>query len=319
MRAPATNPFSIILSRWDALNTSAAGIVGGQLANLSATLATFNGLWHNNASLAFESALERMLYANASVFLLPPEVLSMAAVVNASIVQLNSMYEGNVSLLQLPGAMSDMGASLLAAPSGNGTATLLDELRGPEELLSNMGPSLAATLGGLDNLTSILTAVFKPAADAIGNAMPAFEGSANWPSFAAVLGLADAAVHATATVAAAAGGAGGFASSSAGGVLANAAALVNNIASSSRALDEQASSIKDVRATLASFDLSGLVAVLADADQVYQGFGSTPGQVCDATLVACCVLCPRAPAVQHTAAVDAAALPRSCWCHYRTC
>lgn len=315
MRTPATNPFTIILVRWDALNTSAAGIVGSQLANLTATLSTFNGLWYNNASLSFESALARMLYANASVCLLPPEVSSMAAVVNASIVQLNAMYEGNSSLLQLPGTITDMGASLLAAPSGNGSATLLDELRGPESLLNGMGPSLAATLGGLNNLTSVLTMAFKPAADAVGAAMPAFEGSANWPTFAAVLGPADAVLHATTTTMAAARDTGGFASSGAGGAAATAAALAADITSFSSTLDKQARSIDDVRSTIESFDLGSLVAVLADADQVYQGFGSTPGQVrgaagsCDSGCMHACALTNCCPGC----------CPRSCWRRCRTC
>lgn len=54
MRMPATNPFTLTLKTLQGVEGTIADIRGNMLDSLSATVKQFNGLWHNNASVAFE-------------------------------------------------------------------------------------------------------------------------------------------------------------------------------------------------------------------------------------------------------------------------
>lgn len=58
MRTPATNPFTITLKSLNGVLGTIANIRGNLLGSLSASVKDFNGLWHNNASVAFEVSTE---------------------------------------------------------------------------------------------------------------------------------------------------------------------------------------------------------------------------------------------------------------------
>lgn len=54
MRTPATNPFTITLKTLTGVVGTIEKIRGGMLTDLSTSVEHFNGLWHNNASVAFQ-------------------------------------------------------------------------------------------------------------------------------------------------------------------------------------------------------------------------------------------------------------------------
>lgn len=54
MRTPATNPFTLTIKTLASVSHTVDSIRGGMLDSLSASVKQFNGLWHNNASVAFE-------------------------------------------------------------------------------------------------------------------------------------------------------------------------------------------------------------------------------------------------------------------------
>jgi hypothetical protein len=54
MRTPASNPFTLTIQTLQGVEGTIADIRGNMLDSLSATVKQFNGLWHNNASVAFE-------------------------------------------------------------------------------------------------------------------------------------------------------------------------------------------------------------------------------------------------------------------------
>lgn len=58
MRTPATNPFTITLKSLNGVLGTIDNIRGNLLDSLSASVQDFNGLWHNNASVAFEVSIE---------------------------------------------------------------------------------------------------------------------------------------------------------------------------------------------------------------------------------------------------------------------
>jgi hypothetical protein len=57
MRTPATNPFTLTIKSLQGVVDTIQGIRGNVLDSLSSTVKQFNGLWHNNASVAFEVRL----------------------------------------------------------------------------------------------------------------------------------------------------------------------------------------------------------------------------------------------------------------------
>jgi hypothetical protein len=54
MRTPATNPFTLTIKTLQGVVDTIQDIRGNMLDSLSSTVKQFNGLWHNNASVAFE-------------------------------------------------------------------------------------------------------------------------------------------------------------------------------------------------------------------------------------------------------------------------
>lgn len=54
MRTPSTNPFTLAIQSLAGVSSTVEDIRGNMLDSLSQTVEHFNGLWHNNASVAFE-------------------------------------------------------------------------------------------------------------------------------------------------------------------------------------------------------------------------------------------------------------------------
>ena len=54
MRTPATNPFTLTLKNLNGVMHTTQRIRGSLLNSLSTSVQQFNGLWHNNASVAFQ-------------------------------------------------------------------------------------------------------------------------------------------------------------------------------------------------------------------------------------------------------------------------
>lgn len=54
LRTPNTNPFTLIIKSLQGVDSTVKDIRDNMLDSLSTTVKNFNGLWHNNASVAFE-------------------------------------------------------------------------------------------------------------------------------------------------------------------------------------------------------------------------------------------------------------------------
>lgn len=54
MRKPSTNPFTLTLKSLAGVEDTIKRIRGDMLPSLAKTVEHFNGLWHNNASVAFQ-------------------------------------------------------------------------------------------------------------------------------------------------------------------------------------------------------------------------------------------------------------------------
>lgn len=54
MRKPSTNPFTLTLKSLGGVEDTIKRIRGNMLPSLAKTVEQFNGLWHNNASVAFQ-------------------------------------------------------------------------------------------------------------------------------------------------------------------------------------------------------------------------------------------------------------------------
>lgn len=57
MRTPTTNPFTQTIKTLQGVVDTIQDIRGNMLDSLSTTVKQFNGVWHNNASVAFEVGL----------------------------------------------------------------------------------------------------------------------------------------------------------------------------------------------------------------------------------------------------------------------
>jgi hypothetical protein len=54
MRTPATNPFTVALALLGDVVSTTERVRDSHLASISSTVREVNGLWHNNASSAFQ-------------------------------------------------------------------------------------------------------------------------------------------------------------------------------------------------------------------------------------------------------------------------
>lgn len=261
------NPFTVIQARLAAVTAAVADIKGQKLSNLSDRISRFNGMWHNNASLAFDDLLAKAQFVNGSILLLPSDVNDQVNMLADSLNDVNALYQGNDSLTDMPGNINKLGDNLTMPDTSN----LVTQLQDSEQKLNTAGPDLAQLIQTLDNLTQALIEL-KPVVQSIGAAMAAFDAdNSTWPALQADL-QANGTVIATAVTLFAAADLGSFIRTTAG-------QIKGNMDGSSTDMNAQLQSVTDVQKSIADFDMQTFTDALASAETAYNSFGGDPSTV----------------------------------------
>jgi hypothetical protein len=263
------NPFRVIEQSLTDINATTTDIKENKLANLSTTIASFNGLWYGNASAAFGRLLERAVYVNGSIMELSPDVGGKITMMNDSLGQINSLYSGNNSLSQLPDTINSL-ANNLTLPN---TDAILTPLQTADQQLNNSAAELAHLITSLTNLTQALQQLQIPVSSIGGNvtAFDMTDDAANWAALKTSLQADGAVVKVVADIFAAAD-LGGFVTATAGDIM-----ITMNGASGD--MSSQVTSIADVQRSIAGFNLQDFQTALDGADQAYASFGGNPSSV----------------------------------------
>jgi hypothetical protein len=271
------NPFRVIEQGLTDINATITDIKDNKLANLSTTIASFNGLWYGNASAAFGRLLDRAVFVNSSIMELSPDIGGKITMMNDSLGQINSLYSGNNSLSQMPGTINSL-AHNLTLPNTDAILTLLQTA---DQQLNNSATELAHLITSLTNLTQALQQLQIPVTSIGGNvtAFDAHDDAANWAALKTSLQADGAVVKVVADVFAAAD-LGGFVTATAGSIMITMNSATGDMSS-------QVTSIADVQRSIAGFNLQDFQTALDGADQAHASFGGNPSSVSTVDYINC--------------------------------
>jgi uncharacterized protein YoxC len=265
----AANPFKVIEQHSTHVSAATTDIKDNKLANLSSTIASFNGMWYNNASAAFDRLLDRATFVNSSIMELNAEIGGKITMMEDSLDKINSLYSGDNNLNQMPGTINSL-ADNLTLPD---TSPLLNSLQTADQQLGNSAAELAQLIASLNDLTQALQQLQQPVTN-IGSNISAYDATddaTNWATLKTSLQTAGAVVTAAANVFAAVD-LGTFVTSTAG-------SIKGTMNSASGDISSQVTSIGEVQQSIADFSLQDFQTALDDADQAYSAFGGNPSSV----------------------------------------
>lgn len=171
------NPFSLLISNITYLNTTSQTLTRSQIPALSSQLAKYNGLYYNNASIAFDDILARMSNINDTVIELPSDADKAHGQVLSMSRGMKALYASSPSPRTLPGTLNNL-ASQLAMPDA---AVLSTKAATAQSQLNNAGDT-APVLTYLADLKSALNSLVTPVMN-VGDALDNYKASptpTNW-------------------------------------------------------------------------------------------------------------------------------------------
>jgi hypothetical protein len=269
MRAPASNPFVILQTKLDAVNASTQLIQNTSIHNLTSTIDNFNKLWWSNGTAAaFQNLIDRALYANRTVMALSHDVLDKVSMCNASLAQINQLFQGSNNLLYLPANITAMVGNLTQAPDD--LNSLKSSLQTAQSQLSNAGNDIADIIGRLDNLTVLVGTTFKQLVQQVNTSIVQYQMDNLWAPFNSTMQPLSVAVHQVVTQL--------TASSSMGPFIATARSLTSTMDQFGPDLAKQAASISSAKAAVNQFNFAAFSSSLDAVAAVYASFGGNPAQ-----------------------------------------